>query len=164
MPSRLPRTSTSEYAGAIAYLYGRINYERTADTAPYPFRLRRMNELLDRLDLRGIAGRDIPVVHIAGTKGKGSTSAMVASMLSASGYRTGLYTSPHLLKLEERFTVDGQIPSEAEVVQLIDSIRREADQMAASEFGEATFFELTTAIALLHFRNHQCEAAVLEVG
>jgi dihydrofolate synthase/folylpolyglutamate synthase len=156
--------SSTEYLRAVGYLYERINYERTAETAPYPFRLRRMNELLDLLGLHGVAGGDIPVVHVAGTKGKGSTSSMVAAMLSAGGYRTGLYTSPHLERLEERFTVDGCQPSEGQVVSLIQQIRRAADHLAAGELGAPTFFELTTAIALMHFRDQACNAVVLEVG
>ncbi|MGV3484717.1 MAG: hypothetical protein ACO1RT_09895, partial [Planctomycetaceae bacterium] len=80
------RQGPDDYDRAIAYLYGRIDYERTAETAPYPFRLKRMNQLLDRLELRGVAGDAIPVVHIAGTKGKGSTSTMVAAMLTAGGF------------------------------------------------------------------------------
>jgi len=161
---REPSQIADQYTRAIEYLYARINYERTADTAPYPFRLRRMNELMDRLDLHGIAGRTVPVVHIAGTKGKGSTSTMVAAMLTAGGYRTGLYTSPHLMRLEERFTVDGKTASQAEVIDLIDRISPVADQLAASELGAATFFELTTTLALLHFQVCECTAVVLEVG
>jgi len=161
-PEKLP--PSDEYQRAIAYLYERINYERTADTAPYPFRLQRMTELVNRFDLHGVAGRSIPVVHVAGTKGKGSTSTMVASMLTAGGYRTGLYTSPHLMRLEERFTVDGKLPNESEVITMIKSIAAEADQMAQSSLGAPTFFEMTTAMALLHFRNAGCTAAVLEVG
>lgn len=152
------------YDRGIEYLYGRINYERTAETAPYPFRLRRMNALLDRLELRGIAGGRVPVVHIAGTKGKGSTATMVAAMLSAGGFRTGLYTSPHLQRLEERFVVNGAMPDPDQVVDLIDAVRCEADRLATGELGEPTFFELTTAMALLHFRNRDCHAVVLEVG
>ncbi len=155
---------SADYQRAIAYLYARINYEKTADSVPYPFRLRRMHELLDRLDLHGIAGRSSIVVHIAGTKGKGSTSQMVASMLTRCGLRTGLYTSPHLNRLEERFQVDGSVPSEAEVIELVDSLAEHAEQMAEREIGAPTFFELTTTMALLHFRNRGCQAVVLEVG
>jgi dihydrofolate synthase / folylpolyglutamate synthase len=157
-------TSSSDYERAIAYLYGRINYERTAETLPYAFRLRRMTELLDRLDLRGVAGATVPVVHVAGTKGKGSTSTMVASMLTAAGYCTGLYTSPHLVRLEERFTVDGKLCDLPTAVALIEALRSEADHMATTDMGPPTFFEMTTAMALMHFRNSKCNAVVLEVG
>ncbi len=123
-----------------------------------------MHELLDRLDLHGIAGRSSIVVHIAGTKGKGSTAQMVAAMLTRCGLRTGLYTSPHLNRLEERFVVDNTLPSESEVIELVDQLAVHAEQMAGLEIGSPTFFELTTTMALLHFRNRGCQAVVLEVG
>lgn len=157
-------TEDLDYLAAIEYLYSRIDYERTADSRPYPFRLRRMRELLDRLELRCVAGDEIPVVHIAGTKGKGSTATMVAAMLTAGGVRTGLYTSPHLIDLAERFVVDGELATRGEVIDLVNSVRRVADRLADSESGPPTFFELTTAIALLHFRRQGCQAVVLEVG
>lgn len=168
-PSASPMTPSADhpsadYQKAIAYLYARINYEKTADSVPYAFRLRRMHELLDRLELHPIAGRGSMVVHIAGTKGKGSTSHMVSSMLTGCGLRTGLYTSPHLNRLEERFQVDGDLPSESEVVGLVDQLASHAEQMAKREVGAPTFFELTTTMALLHFRNRDCQAVVLEVG
>ncbi len=154
----------SDYCEAIEYLYGRINYERTSDARPYPFRLRRMTELVQRLDLDGVIGRDLPLVHIAGTKGKGSTATMVAAMLTASGLRTGLYTSPHLNRLEERFVVDAALATPGEVCQGVDSLRTVADAMASGTRGAPTFFELTTALALLHFKRRGCQAVVLEVG
>ena len=157
-------TDELDYLAAIEYLYGQINYERTAESKPYAFRLRRMRELLDLLDLRGVAGDAAPVVHIAGTKGKGSTATMVAAMLSASGIRTGLYTSPHLIDLEERFVVDGVAPDKPEVANLVSTVRDAAEKLARSDAGPPTFFELTTAIALLHFKRQNCGAVVLEVG
>ena len=94
------------HAAALAYLSSRLNYER-APAASYDtrsFRLERMGRLVERLpgDVFGV-----PVVHVAGTKGKGSTSAMLAAVLTAAGFRTGLYSSPHLYRLEERFAIDG---------------------------------------------------------
>ncbi len=155
---------STSYLAAIEYLYDRINYERTAETKPHTFRLRRMNDLLDLLDLRGISGGDVPVVHIAGTKGKGSTATMVAAMLTASGIRTGLYTSPHLVDLEERFVVDSAAATQAEVVQLVQAVRQAADSLGDHACGPPTFFDLTTAMALLHFKRSDCRAVVLEVG
>ncbi len=151
-----------DYAAAIEYLYSQINYERTGESRPYPFRLQRMRELIDRLDLGGVAGHSLPVIHIAGTKGKGSTATMVASMLTAAGLRTGLYTSPHLRVLEERFLVDGQPPPASEVADLIATVRQAAQRCTGS--GTPTFFELTTALALLRFKRADCQAVVLEVG
>ena len=90
-----------DHDSALAYLFGRIDYER-ADRFPYLSRglnLDRMRELASRL---GDPQQRFPVVHVAGTKGKGSTSGMIAAVLTASGYRTGLYTSPHVDCVEER--------------------------------------------------------------
>jgi len=157
-------TDHFDYPAAIEYLYHQINYERTAESKPYAFGLRRMRDLLEMLALRGVAGDDLPVVHIAGTKGKGSTATMVAAMLTASGIRTGLYTSPHLIDLEERFVVDGQRPSKPEVASLVAAVRDAAQCLASSDAGPPTFFELTTAVALLHFKLRNCQAVVLEVG
>lgn len=155
---------STPYLAAIDYLYAHINYERTAETKPYAFRLRRMNELLDRLDLRGVSGAELPVVHIAGTKGKGSTATMVAGMLSAAGIRAGLYTSPHLVALEERFVVDGVAATQDEVVHLVGAVREVAAALSEHHCGPPTFFDLTTAMALLHFKRSGCQAVVLEVG
>ena len=94
---------TPERESALQFLYGRIDYERTP-TIPYQERslkLERMEQLLVRL---GSPHDGLRIVHVAGSKGKGSTAAMIASILSASGYRTGLYTSPHLERLEERIS------------------------------------------------------------
>lgn len=157
-------TDHLDYPAAIEYLYRQINYERTAESKPYAFRLRRMRDLLEMLALRGVAGDDLPVVHIAGTKGKGSTATMVAAMLTASGIRTGLYTSPHLVELAERFVVDGQRASNREVASLVETVRDAAVCLASSDVGPPTFFELTTAVALLHFKLRDCQAVVLEVG
>src|SRR5690349_14526866 len=103
----MQRTATSSRDSALAFLHSRIDYERTA-AVPYgnrDFRLDRMRELLARL---GHPERGQQIVHVAGTKGKGSTAAMTAAMLSAAGYRTGLYTSPHLHHVEERLVIDGR--------------------------------------------------------
>ena len=89
---------------------------------------------------------------------------MVAAMMTASGIRTGLYTSPHLVDLEERFVVDGQRASKPEVAGLVAAVRDAAQCLASSDAGPPTFFELTTAVALLHFKLRDCQAVVLEVG
>ena len=97
--------SSSDYERATAYLFGRIDYER-APAVTYgvrQFKLDRMHELLARV---GNPHHGMPIVHVAGTKGKGSTSAMIAGSLTAAGYRTGLFTSPHLEALQERIAID----------------------------------------------------------
>jgi len=153
---------------ALDFLWGRIDYERFVVT-PYSERrlkLARMRELLARLGDPQLA---VPIVHVAGSKGKGSTSAMIAGILQAAGRKTGLYCSPHLHRVEERFIVDG-LPCEGdELAELVEAVRpavAEMDAAAASETLETgpTFFEITTAMALLHFVRRGCTAAVLEVG
>jgi dihydrofolate synthase / folylpolyglutamate synthase len=154
---------------AIDWLLGRIDYERVA-VIPYherQLKLDRMRQLLTRL---GQPDAALKIVHIAGTKGKGSTAAMIAGILSAAGYRTGLFSSPHLERLEQRFAVDGRPCSADELVALVDRIRPVVKTMddeaavAGEPTGGLTFFDITTALALLHFVERQVDAAVVEVG
>ena len=152
------------YEQAVEFLYGRINYERLNSDlySAGDFKLDRMARLLERI---GNPQNDIPVVHVAGSKGKGSTSAMIAAGLSSSGRRTGLFTSPHVEAFEERMTVDGVQPTQAEMTSLINEIARIVRQIEA-EPGRIspTYFELATALAWQHFRANRVEGAVLEVG
>ncbi len=153
----------------LDWLLSRINYERTA-FVPYQERqlkLDRMRQLLTRL---GQPDAGLKIVHVAGTKGKGSTSAMIGAMLTAAGYRTGLFSSPHLERIEERFVVDGQPCTADELVTLVSRVRvkvRAMDEEAAAD-GDLTegltYFDITTAMALLHFVELHADAAVLEVG
>jgi dihydrofolate synthase/folylpolyglutamate synthase len=150
---------------ALDFLFSRINYERTTHI-PYRtggLKLERMQQLLSLL---GDPHLGLPIVHIAGTKGKGSTATMIARILQSAGYRTGLYTSPHLQRLEERFVVDGLECSEREFVQLAADLQAATIKLEARDpqHRSPTFFEITTAMGLLHFARSQAEAVVLEVG
>ena len=106
------------------------------------------------------------VIHVAGTNGKGSVSAMVARGLSSAGYRTGLYTSPHLIRLEERFRIDGASVASTLLDEAIAEVRGAAGRLAAAGRLEVepTFFEATTAAAFLLFERAGVDAAVVEVG
>lgn len=153
-----------DYKSAIEFLYGRINYERV-DAQAYStsdFKLDRMRLLLSLLD----NPQDrIPAVHVAGTKGKGSTCAMIAAALTAAGYRTGLYISPHITAFEERMTVDGVRPSPEKLVELVNRLIPVVGQMDNMPGQmQPTYFELATAIAWLHFIDRQVEIVVLETG
>lgn len=151
------------YKAAIDFLYDRINYERTTDH-PYNqnnFRLSRMERLLVELENPQQAA---PVIHIAGSKGKGSVAWQTAECLRRSGYRTGLYTSPHLLKLEERFVINGQAIDQMQLIRAVDAIRPAATRIERHGHGHATFFELTTAIAWWLFRDNSVDVNVIEVG
>jgi dihydrofolate synthase/folylpolyglutamate synthase len=110
------------------------------------------------LDVIGHPEHRFPSIHIAGTNGKGSTSAMVASILTASGYRTGLYTSPHLVKFSERIRVDGKKISEKSIVRYSKLLQ------PAIKKHRATFFEATTAIALQYFADQEVDIAIIETG
>jgi dihydrofolate synthase/folylpolyglutamate synthase len=155
-----------EYQERLDYLYSRLNYERVGmPRLPAELRLSRMRRLLRRL---GDPHLSLPVIHVAGTKGKGSTAAMMASALQSAGVRTGLYCSPHLHRLEERFTIDGAPASPLEVVGLVDEVRECGEELEQNDprlaNRGATFFELTTAMGLLHFARRKVGAVVLEVG
>ncbi len=147
----------------------RINYERVA-VLPYnerQLKLDRMRQLLTRL---GSPDAVLRIIHVAGTKGKGSTAAMIAAMLTASGHATGVYSSPHLERIEERFAIDGRPIAADEFVGLVERVRRAVEEMDAEaardpeSLGPPTFFDITTAMALVHFADRQCDAVVLEVG
>ncbi len=164
-----PALEVVDRQSALDYLFGRINYERTSGGVPYrsnEFKLDRMRRLLAGLGDPHLA---LKVVHIAGTKGKGSTAAMVASILRAAGLKVGIYTSPHLVDLEERIVVDGQMCDEASFVRLVAQVQQVAESMDRDEIATErrpgpTFFEITTAMAMLHFVRQRVDVAVLEVG
>ncbi|MBI4220523.1 MAG: bifunctional folylpolyglutamate synthase/dihydrofolate synthase, partial [Chloroflexi bacterium] len=106
-----------------------------------------------------------PTVHVAGTKGKGSTCAMIASVLVAHGIRTGLYTSPHLHTFRERIQIDGQSISEDIFAALVDELWQHVDAVAGyGDRGTVTVFELLTAMAFEHFRREGVAFQVIEVG
>ncbi|RMF40356.1 MAG: bifunctional folylpolyglutamate synthase/dihydrofolate synthase [Planctomycetota bacterium] len=158
-----PDGEIGTYEQAVAFLYSRVNYERIGH-APYTadhYRLDRMRRLLQAL---GHPHSAYPIVHVAGTKGKGTVCHLLAAALQASGYRTGLYTSPHLHRVEERFVVDGRSPDGSELAHLTSRVAAAARQIELAGGGRPTFFELTTAIGFLLFACRQVEVAILEVG
>jgi dihydrofolate synthase/folylpolyglutamate synthase len=146
------------YSQAIEYLTGFINYERRKPPAysPETLNLDRMHSLLCRL---GDPHQAYRTIHIAGTKGKGSTAAMIESILRAAGYRTGLYTSPHLHTFRERVRVNGETISREAFAALIDDV---APHVA--DIDGVTWFEIVTALGFLHFARSRVEAGVIEVG
>ena len=102
-------------------------------------------------------------VHVAGTNGKGTTCTLIASVLTAAGYRTGLYTSPYVLDFRERFRIDGEMIPEAELIEEVKRVSPIADELEAK--GETiTEFEFITALAFDWFAQRDCDFVVLEVG
>jgi len=156
---RRPKGITT-YKAALDFLFSNTNYE-TARRLRYnedTFSLDRMHRLL-----KGVGDPHVkfPSVHVAGTKGKGSTCTMLAEMLTASGYRVGLYTSPHVLDLRERICVNGQMISEAAVTRLMAKIAPVVKRMVDDP---PTFFEIFTALAFMHFVVSRVDMAVVETG
>ena len=119
--------------------------------------LARSRELLGLL---GNPEKKLKFVHIAGTNGKGSTAAMLASVLRRAGYRTGLYNSPHLLRFHERMRVNGEAIDDESLISLTNTVRNAAESMSEMPTG----FEIMTAIAFLYFVQEQCDIVSLEVG
>jgi dihydrofolate synthase/folylpolyglutamate synthase len=147
-----------KYNLALDYLYSYVDYslKHSSEMAKAEFNLDRMFALLNLL---GNPQQAYPILHVAGTKGKGSTSALCASALTAAGYKTGLYTSPHLLDYVERIQVNGQPISHQMLVGLVEEIKP-----AVTQIEKLTTFEITTALAFLAFAKLGCTAAVFEVG
>lgn len=150
------------------FFYGRLNYEKQHPAA-YGQQHYRLKPLATLLEILGNPHRSFAVVHVAGTKGKGSVSNMLHHVLCCGGYRCGLYTSPHIHQLGERFVVDGR-PAEvgalAEVVQALIPAVATVDERSAHDpdFGSLTFFDLCTATAFQYFYRQAVQIAVIEVG
>jgi len=150
------------YDDALAYLFSATDYEKmqhvryNADT----FSLDRMRGLVA---LMGSPETKFASVHIAGTKGKGSTAAMIHALAQAAGVKAGLYTSPHLVDIRERIRVGPSDISEEALRRLIEGARSHIDRMRA-EGDPATFFEIFTALAFQHFATEKVDLAVVEAG
>lgn len=146
------------YNLALDYLYSFVDYslKHASELAKADFNLDRMRALMDEL---GNPEAQYPIIHVAGTKGKGSVSALAASALGVAGYRTGLYTSPHLQDYAERIQVNGRAIPHADLAALVDEIKP-----AVARVPYLTTFEITTALGFLYFARQGCQAAVIEVG
>lgn len=148
------------YDEALAYLYSFANYELSRMTPRTDMRLARMRRLLE---LAGSPHQGFRSVLIAGTKGKGSTAAMIAAIGEAAGLHTGLYSTPHLNTHRERMRIDGQLISREEFVERMQGIRHIVKRYDA-EIGPPTTYELGTLLAFGYFASHNVDLAVVEVG
>ncbi|MHB8055042.1 MAG: bifunctional folylpolyglutamate synthase/dihydrofolate synthase [Candidatus Aminicenantales bacterium] len=110
--------------------------------------------------------RAFPSIHVAGTNGKGSVCAMLAEILARNGLRVGLYTSPHLVRVEERIRVNGRMIPDRDFRRLLGILKTRSEELLAAKMLQAppTYFEILTAAALLHFREKRVDCAILEVG
>jgi dihydrofolate synthase/folylpolyglutamate synthase len=146
------------YNQALDYLYSFVDYSLTRNfrNAAEKFDLERMKQLMERL---GDPQKNYKIIHVAGTKGKGSTSALIESALRVAGYRTGFYISPHLEDYCERIQVDRIQISHQDLVGLITKIKP-----VVAEIPHLTTFEITTALGFIYFSQKNVDLAVVEVG
>jgi dihydrofolate synthase/folylpolyglutamate synthase len=123
--------------------------------------LERIQALLERLHN---PQRQLRVIHVGGTNGKGSTSVMIAEILRTAGYKTGIFTSPHLHNYRERFVINGEMISRQEVIRLVEELKPHLQELVAAGMEHPTEFEVHTAMALSYFAREKVDFAVLEVG
>src|SRR4030067_271644 len=140
------------YQQSLDYLYGLEKFGMI-------FGLTKAEGILDAV---GNPHSEIQAIHIGGTNGKGSTAAMMASILQKEGYRVGLYTSPHLLRFTDRIIVNGRQIEKEEVADLTEWMKKKVE--AAGVAPPFTFFDFTTAMAFLYFKQKMVDLAILEVG
>ena len=148
----------TQYNKALDYLYSFVDYslKHSSEIAKADFNLDRMFALMDEL---GNPQAKYPIIHVAGTKGKGSVCALCASALQAAGDTVGLYTSPHLLDYTERIRISGEPISHEQLIELVEEVKP-----AVAKIPKLTTFEITTALGFLAFAKHNVNAAVIEVG
>jgi len=142
----------NEYQQSLSYLYGLEKFGMI-------FGLAKVEKILEAI---GNPHHEIQAIHIAGTNGKGSTAAMVASILMKEGYQVGLYTSPHLIRFTERIKINGKEIEEEEVAELAGRIRKRIEEAGITP--PFTFFDVTTAMCFLYFKQKLVDLAILEVG
>jgi dihydrofolate synthase/folylpolyglutamate synthase len=149
---------TNDYQAALDYLYSHADYsvERSYRYSAEVFELQRVRDLLAELDN---PQDQFQSFHIAGTKGKGSVSALIASVLKAAGYRTGLYTSPHLIRFNERIRIDGNDIPDDDFVATLERMKPHIEAIA-----ELTVYEIVTALAFAYFAEQGVQYASIEVG
>lgn len=152
----------ADFDGACRWLLERVDVERLSPTRAVAdaLKLGRMERMMTLL---GNPHREFKSVHVAGTKGKGSTCEMTAAALEACGYTVGLYTSPHLADIRERIRLNRSKVSEGLFVELARRVAEAAGELGGED-GEPTFFELITAMAFCYFADQAVDAAVIEVG
>ena len=159
LPFTIPRMDIeAAYNKALDYLYSFVDYslKHSSELAKAEFNLDRMFALMGEL---GNPQSKYPIIHVAGTKGKGSVCALCASVLKAAGYKVGLYTSPHLLDFCERIQINGEPILHEFLVELVEEIKP-----AVAKIPKLTTFEIITALGFLAFAKQGCDAAVIEVG
>jgi len=149
------------YQQALDYLFARTDYEKQ-ERLRYNVTTFNLNRMQKLLSLLGNPHKKIHTVHIGGTKGKGSTATMLARMLEANGYNVGLYTSPHVVHLHERITVNSKMINDSEMCGLLNRIYTPVEKISKTD--PPTFFEIMTALAFMYFLDKAVDIAVIETG
>ncbi len=167
-PDPLPHAAGREESSALEWLFSFADWERGVGWNPNaaPAEAWKLGRTRALLDLAGAPDRDLRIVHIAGTKGKGSTGAYIESIARAAGWRTGLYSQPHLHTYRERIKLDGRLIEVEAFVRGVDRLKDLVERLASAhpDAGEPTTFELTTVLAMLAFAEAGVDLAVIEVG
>jgi dihydrofolate synthase/folylpolyglutamate synthase len=160
VPPRTRRIRTEDEAGA--YLAGLINTEKERSVPYSRFDLEPIRRLVERL---GAPHADLSVIHLAGSKGKGSTALFIEALLTAAGERVGTFTSPHLERWTERFRIDGREVEGDQLAAAVERVAPHVDAMREEDLRRApTFFDATTAVALVLFSEAKVDRCVFEVG
>jgi len=151
------------YKEATDYVNSFINYEKKPDFS-YNKRLLNLERMRYLLSLIDNPHRSFKAIHITGTKGKGTTSAITASILRKAGYKVGLYTSPHLISPRERIRIGERLIDEEEFAYFLFQIKKRIEKRRKPSSSNFTFFEIYTALAFLYFAYQKVDLAVVEVG
>jgi dihydrofolate synthase / folylpolyglutamate synthase len=144
-----------DYRETLSWMFAKLPMYQRIGGAAYKADLSNTTKLLELL---GEPQKSFPSVHIAGTNGKGSVSHMLASILQSAGYKTGLYTSPHLKDFRERIRINGEMISESKVLGFIEKYKDDFEKM------ELSFFEMTVGMAFQHFKEEKVDIAIIETG
>lgn len=157
-----PKLAFRTYDNAMSYIFKNTDYEKQQKLRynVTTFNLDRMEDLLENL---GNPHSKVKTVHIAGTKGKGSTATMLAKMIEANEYKVGLYTSPHVTSLHERIAINSDMITKKQMLCLINRIYSTIEKLKKKN-DAPTFFEIITAIAFMHFADQEVDVAVIETG
>ncbi len=149
------------YEDALAFIYSLLSVERPPEPPTEGVKLGRVQELLRRL---GDPHLRFPSVLIAGTKGKGSTAAMLASVMERAGLQVGLYTKPHLVDYRERIRINGTLIAPAALAQVVERLQPQVEAMRDHPHGLPTYFDVSVAAAFLHFAERGVDLGIMEVG
>ena len=151
------------YEAATDYIQTFLDTEKSPDFSRSArfYNLDRIAQLLGELDN---PHQRFKIVHVAGSKGKGSTATIIASILTHVGYQTGLFTSPHFISPRERCQINSEMISEADFSRCLAVIKPAIESVSANSFGKVSFFEIYTALAFFYFADQEVDFAVVEVG